>query len=229
MKSNIKLIIFFLLTILCISCSKKSEITLIGEYHHLKEIHDKELELYRNFYENGGRHLFIEHGYSYASIMNWIMNNSDSFEGFLSGDRIEDDLYFYQSIKENFPETIFHGIDIEKTTCAEIWLQYLQEENLGTTEEYKIINESIEEEKQFFSFDIEAEKFAYREGCMTKNFIREYEKIKGQPIFGIFGSAHTCKTEMLYIDGIPTMGMRLEKEGIPYKEINLDYITKRNR
>lgn len=223
MKSKITLIIFSLLTILFASCTKKSDITLFGEIHYIKEIHDKELELYRDFYEKGGRHLFIEQGYSYAEIMNLIMKYYDSFEVFLSKDRLEDDFYFYQYIKDNFPETIFHGIDVEKTNCAEILLEQFQKNNLGTEEELKLINESIEESKIFRSFNVEAEKVGFREKCMTKNFIREYNKLKGEPIFGIFGSAHTNKTDM-YMPEIPTMGMNIIKEGINYEEIRVEGI-----
>ena len=220
MKNKIKITILFILTILFISCSKKSEITLVGEVHHIKGIQDKELELYRDFYEKGGRHLFIERGYSMASYMNLIMHQEGSFKSMLE-DGPEADLDFYQAIKDNFPETIFHGIDAELSTIGEYWLKFLQENNFGTEEEYKTIIEVIEQGKKVHSLGFS--KDVYREEYMTKNFIREYKKVKGQPIFGIFGSAHTSKTIMRRKE-VPTMGMNLEKKGIHYEEIKLDII-----
>ena len=76
-KKYLRIIILTIITFLFISCSKKSEIILVGEVHHIKGIQDKELELYRDFYEKGGRHLFIERGYSMASYMNLIMHQSN--------------------------------------------------------------------------------------------------------------------------------------------------------
>ena len=220
MKTKIKITILFILTILFASCSKKSDITLVGEIHHIKEVKDKELELYRDFYEKGGRHLFIEYGYSWASYMNFIMKQDSSFKSML-GDDVESDIEFFQAIKDNFPETIFHGIDAELSTIGESWLQFLQKNNFGTEKEYKTIIEVTEQGKKVHSLVDRTERDTYREECLTKNFIREYKKINGQPIFGIFGSAHTSKTDM-YIKGIPTMGMNLEKKGIHYEGIKLD-------
>lgn len=218
MKTKIKITILFILTILFVSCSKKSDITLVGEVHHIKGIQDKELELYRDFYEKGGRHLFIERGYSMAAYMNMIMHQEASFKSMLE-DGPEADLDFYQAIKDNFPETIFHGIDAELSTIGEPWLKFLQENNFGTEKEYKTIIEVIEQGKKVHSLGYS--KDVYREEYMTKNFIREYKKVKGQPIFGIFGNAHTSKTIMRRY-GLPTMGMNLEKKGIHYEEIKLD-------
>jgi len=219
-KKYLRIIILTIITFLFISCSKKSEITLVGEVHHIKGIQDKELELYRDFYEKGGRHLFIERGYSMASYMNLIMHQEGSFKSMLEDDP-EADLDFYQAIKDNFPETIFHGIDAELSTIGEYWLKFLQENNFGTEEEYKTIIEVIEQGKKVHSLGFS--KDVYREEYMTKNFIREYKKVKGQPIFGIFGSAHTSKTIMRRKE-VPTMGMNLEKKGIHYEEIKLDII-----
>ena len=219
-KTILSLMAFIVFTFLFISCSKKSNITLVGEAHHIKEIQDKELELYRDFYEKGGRHLFIERGYSMASYMNFIMRQEEPFKSMLE-DGPEADLDFYQAIKDNFPETIFHGIDAELSTFGESWLQFLQKNNFGTEKEYKTIIEVIEQGKKFHSLGYS--KDVYREECLTKNFFREYKKVKGQPIFGIFGSAHTSKTVM-WIKGTPTMGMNLEKKRIHYEEIKLDNV-----
>ena len=223
MKNRINKSILVLIILLFVSCSKKTNITLVGEAHHIKKIQDKELELYREFYEKGGRHFFIEHGYSWASYMNMIMKSDMSFKSML-GDDPDLDLDFFQAIKDNFPETIFHGIDAELSTIGEPWLQYLKNNDLGTEDEYNTILEVIEQGKTVHSH-YGYNKDVYREECLTKNFIREYEKLKGQPIFGIFGSAHTSKTVMRLRD-LPTMGMNLEKKGIHYTEIKLD--TKEN-
>ncbi|MCQ2602252.1 MAG: hypothetical protein MJ184_12900 [Treponema sp.] len=49
----------------------------------------------------------------------------------------------------------------------------------------------------------------------------EYISILEVIELGIFGSAHTSKTNMFRRD-LSTMGMNLEKNGIHYKEIKLD-------
>lgn len=223
MKSIINKSILVLIILLFVSCSKKTNITLVGEAHYIKKIQDIELELYRDFYEKGGRHLFVEYGYAWGSYMNWIMKQDCSFSSMMD-DIPETNIYFFQAIKDNFPETIFHGIDAELSTIGEPWLQYLKDKNLGTEDEYNTILEVIEQGKTVHSH-YGYNKDVYREEYLTKNFIREYEKLKGQPIFGIFGSAHTSKTVMRLRD-LPTMGMNLEKKGIHYTEIKLD--TKEN-
>lgn len=174
MKSIINKSILILITLLFVSCSKTPEIILIGEAHHIKRIQDKELELYRDFYEKGGRHFFIEHGYSWASYMNMIMKSDKSFKSML-GDDPDLDLDFYQTIKDNFPETIFHGIDAELSTIGEQWLQLLKDNDLGTEDEYNTILEVIEQGKTVHSH-YGYNKDVYREEYLTKNFIRESGK-----------------------------------------------------
>lgn len=174
----------------------RGQIYLYGEQHGIKEILEKELEIWGKFYqEENMRHLFLEYPYYTAEFLNLWMQADD--------DVILDEVYadwegtaahnphvreFFQIIKNKFPETIFHGTDVghQYHTTGQRFLKYLREKGLEETEQYILTTEAIEQGKRFYK----AADDVYRENTMAQNFIREFAKLKGENIMGIYGSAH---------------------------------------
>jgi hypothetical protein len=193
-------------------------IHLYGEAHGQAKIIDKEFELWSEYYHNEGiRHLFVEMPYFTAEYLNlWMQSdNDDILEG------IYDDWEgtashnpytkaFYKKIKDECPETIFHGTDIghQYETTGKRFLSYLAANDLTGTEEYTLTIEAIQQGRFYYSKEDEV----YRENKMTKNFIREFGKLSSESVMGIYGSAHTGLDEMDYsTQTIPCMANQLKE------------------
>lgn len=96
------------------------QIFLYGELHGDEDILKQELELWGKYYRDEGvRHLFIEFPCYDAEYLNqWMQAEDDEilrrlyqeWEGTEAHARTVWD--FYKTIKEEYPETIFHGTDI---------------------------------------------------------------------------------------------------------------------
>ena len=179
-------------------------IYLYGEAHADEKILDKELEIWKEYYDLGMRDLFVEDPYYTAQFLNlWMKADDDiifydvfcDWEGSQGYSPVVRDFYF--RIKTECPETVFHGIDVghQYDTTGERYLKYLL--NNGYTEsseEYILTIENIEQGKKFYK----DEDYEYREIQMFNNFVREYETMDGRSIMGIFGSAHTDLDAMNY-------------------------------
>jgi hypothetical protein len=66
-------------------------------------------------------------------------------------------------------------------------LEYLKENDLLGTEKYMLTQEAMEQGKYYYKHSDDA----YRENKMVENFIREYDKLMGENVMGIYGAAHT--------------------------------------
>jgi len=175
--------------------AKEGNIYLVGESHAKEPILAEELRLWQDFYHNEGmRHFFIEYGYSTAERINlWMQSDSDEildevFKGFSGTNSDSIHVYnFYKEIKRTCPETIFHGTDVTSGTTK--YISYLEAAGKKDTEEYHL---ALEGREQFLRYTGDGNKdYDYREATMAENFIREYEKLGGLSIFGVYGSAHT--------------------------------------
>lgn len=216
------------------SLQPSGKIYLYGEYHGVENILNKEFELWYDYYhEENMRHLFIEFPYYTAEFLNLWMQSDD--------DAILDEIYrdwagtasyspvvkeFYQKIKKQCPETIFHGTDVghQSDTTGQRFLKYLQNNNLETSEEYLLANKAIEQGKLFYKNSDDA----YRENMMTENFIYAFNKISNENIMGIYGAAHTGFEAMAYnAPTVPCMANQLKKHygDIIYSE-DLSYLAK---
>lgn len=189
------------------------KIYLYGEQVHGAEmLVAKEYELWYDYYHNEGmRHLFIEDSYAGAQFLNiWMQSEDDTILDELRNDVVgtfayaESNWEFFRLIKENCPETIFHGTDIchQYDTTGARYLEYLEENGMKNSDEYQLVLENIEQGKMFYEVynqnktDSYSDENNYREEMMAKNFIREFDSIKGENIMGIYGGMHT------YIDGM---------------------------
>lgn len=193
-------------------------IYLYGETHGNNKIIDKEFELWSNYYHNEGmRHLFVELSYFTAEYLNlWMQADNDDILEEIYNDwkgtasHNPSTKAFYQKIKSECPDTIFHGTDVghQYDTTGNRFLSYLEANDLSESEAYTLTVEAIQQGRLFYS----KEDDVYRENKMTENFIREFEKLGGESIMGIYGSAHTGLDGMDYAtQSVPCMANQLQE------------------
>lgn len=225
-------IIFILAIVLMLSaCSNKTiqsdihvtppkaseQIYLYGETHGVEKILNKEFELWNEYYSNKGmRHLFVELPYYTAELLNiWMQSENNNIMDSIYSDWTGTASYnpkvkeFYEKIKSQCPETIYHGTDVghQYETTAERFLEYLNSNNLKDSEQYQLTNEAIEQGKYFYRHSDDV----YRENMMVENFTREFDKLSDESIMGIYGSAHTGIEAMDYTNSVPCMANQLKK------------------
>jgi len=196
------------------------QIYLYGEMHAEEKILDRELELWRNYYHNENmRHLFVELSYYGAEFINlWMQSDSDELLNTLydewDGAAMHSPtvLEFYKQIKEECPETIFHGTDVghQHKTTGRRFLEYLETNKLTDTDLYRLTLQAIEQGKNYKANS--DEDHVYRENTMVDNFIREFDNLNGESIMGIYGGAHTDFDAMEYIThSVPCMAAQLKE------------------
>lgn len=194
------------------------QIYLYGEHHGVEKILKKELELWGKYYaDENMRHLFIESPYYTAELLNlWMQSDSDDILEEIYYDWKGTAAYnpyikeFYKEIKTKYPETIFHGTDVghQYNTTGKRFLNYLEENDLESSEKYLLAQEAIEQGKYYY----DNSDNIYRENKMVENFIREFEKLKNENIMGIYGAAHTDFNAMEYkTQSVPCMAKQLKK------------------
>lgn len=237
---------FVLMTLLVSSCINNTEpsdsalqtqvsgmIYLYGEQHGVAQIYDKEFELWYAYYHNKNmRHLFIEMPYYTAEYLNlWMQSGNDDileeiymdWEGTATYNQYAKG--FYKRIKDECPETVFHGTDVghQYNSTGKRFLKYLETNNLTDSEQYSLAREAIEQGEYYYSHSDEV----YRENKMTENFKREYDKLNDESIMGIYGAAHTGLDAMAYkSSSVPCMANQLKKYyGKAIQSEDLSYIA----
>lgn len=192
-------------------------IYLYGEAHGVDKILDKEFELWQEYYNDQNmRHLFIELPYYTAEFLNvWMKSDSNEILDALYNDWRGTQAYnmdskkFYEKIKKQCPETIFHGTDVghQSDTTGKRFLEYLQNNGLEESEQYLRTKETIKQGEYFYGHSDDK----YRENKMVDNFIREFDKLNGENIMGIYGSAHTGLKAKNFTKSVPCMANQLKK------------------
>lgn len=190
------------LTVLCSSsCARQEpgEIYLYGEQHGRKDMMDQEFELWSKFYhEEGMRDLFVEYPCFTAEYLNlWMQAEDDEILN-----EIYDDVYgtvahnyylleFYQKIKQECPETVFHGTDVgpQYNSTGPRFLKYLEGHGQKDSDLYRQTQTCIEQGKTFHGSG-EKEDWGYRETKMVEIFCAEYERAGKPKLMGIYGGAH---------------------------------------
>lgn len=196
------------------------QIYLYGEQHGSRPIYEKELELWKQYYENDQmRHLFVEMSYYSAEFLNqWMQAEDDTillelfadWEGTASD--TEDNLEFLRAIKAECPETVFHGFDVghQYETTGQRFLAQLEDDGKSNSEEYRLALDNAEQGAYYYS-TASSPINPYREMKMAENFIREYENLDREPIMGICGSAHIQESFQTENGPIDSMGFRLKE------------------
>ena len=123
------------------------QIYLYGEIHGIAAIEEYEAERWKECYERGMRHLFVELSHYTAQWLNLWMDAEDDeileqlhqdWESTLSSGA--ETLDFYRTIKEQCPETVFHGTDVghQYDSTGARYQDYLEERGLADTEDYRL-------------------------------------------------------------------------------------------
>lgn len=173
------------------------EIYLYGEVHSVEKILENELVIWGEYYHDKNmRHLFIELPYYTGEFLNqWMQSDNDEildeiFKG-AKGTQAANPCVkdFYKKIKDKYPKTIFHGTDVghQYYTTGQEFLNYLIKNNLEDRDEYLLTKEAIEQGEHYYNDYNDV----YRENKMVENFIREFDKLNGESIMGIYGASHT--------------------------------------
>lgn len=184
------------------------QIYLYGELHLSEAIYARELELWSECYhQRGMRHLFIECSYFGAQWLNrWMQADHDELLDEYIQDIVElrqaanspypAEAYemereFFKRIKEDCPDTVFHGTDVGhgQWSFGERYLKYLEDAGQADTEQYRLTKENMEQGKYFYG-NVPGGDHTYREEKMTENFIRERDKLGNADIMGIYGAGH---------------------------------------
>lgn len=191
------------------------QIYLYGEQHGSQAIMEKETELWQDHYDEGMRHLFVEYPSYTAGFLNLWMQSD--------GDELLDEIYsdwegtaahnpyikdFFRSIKRECPETVFHGTDVghQYDTTGARFLEHLESIGGKDGEQYRLTQETIEQGKHYYDTGDDL----YRENKMAENFVREYDKLNGESIMGIYGSAHTGLGAMDSTGAVECMATQLQ-------------------
>ncbi|MCL2191989.1 MAG: hypothetical protein FWB78_01160 [Treponema sp.] len=224
------------------------QIFLYGEAHGVERIMNRQLEIWYEYYHNWNmRHMFIEVGFFTAEFLNmWMQAGNDDILYELFDDwagtsmHVPYTLAFFRTIKREFPETIFHGVDVghQFWSTGERFLRYLRDNNMQGTERYLLTLEAIEQGKNFYRFDdfelwyntetsIADFDLEYRVTSMANNFIREFDRLGNQSVMGIFGNAHvTIGYGPLGLPHVPTLAQRLrERYGDSVHTTDLAWLT----
>ena len=158
------------------------QIYLYGEIHGIAAIEEYEAERWKECYERGMRHLFVELSHYTAQWLNLWMDAEDDeileqlhqdWESTLSSGA--ETLDFYRTIKEQCPETVFHGTDVghQYDSTGARYQDYLEERGLADTEDYRLT-------------------------------------LEGESVMGIYGAAHTDPDAMADSAGtVPSMAAQL--------------------
>lgn len=180
--------------------NENTTIMLYGEVHGDKAYYDAEFTLWKGYYEDGCRDLFVELPYYSAEFLNlWMREETDEIldelyediQGTQSGN--ENYLNFIYRIKSECPETVFHGTDVghQFETTGLRYIAYLTQQGLIASENYRLAQECIRQGKDYYKDDSDRDGISEaREAYMTSNFITAYERCGGK-VMGIYGSYHT--------------------------------------
>ena len=195
-------------------------IYLYGETHADPACLEQELAAWDGYYhELGMRDLLIEVPSYTAQFMNlWMKAEDDAilsrlfedWEGTAMHDQGVWD--FYKSIKEQCPETVFHGFDVGhqyNTTGTRYLIGLALTGQMGSAD-WDETQQTIEQGKQYYQTGDDV----YRENIMAENLARIFESLPmGASVMVITGSAHSNLYAMDYNTGtVPCMAGQLRQQ-----------------
>ena len=173
-------------------------IYLYGETHAAQAHLDQELAAWAGYYHNYGmRDLLIEVPSYTASFMNlWMKADDDAILSRLYEDWegtavcTQATWDFYKAIKEQCPETVFHGFDVghQYDTTGNRYLIGLMLTGQMGSADWEQTQRVIDQGKRYYQTGDDA----WRETTMTENLIRIFDALpKGASVMVITGSAHS--------------------------------------
>ena len=201
----------------------KGQIFIFGEAHGDQGILEEELKIRDNYYNNYGlRHLFIEFSIIWAGRLNLYMKSpNDDIWNSMFIPNINSNMgtihyyNFIKTIKEKYPETVFHGIDGSgggKVSNIDSYVDNLIDLGIIDSSQYYDTKEQLIGANYFTDYRNTKEGELFREEQMAKNIINEWNKLGNINIVGFFGAQHTNKngTDFIFKD-VPNTGQILSK------------------
>ena len=167
---------------------ENTQISLYGESHGYGPYYEMELELWKGYYDQGCRNLFVELPYYTAEFLNeWMKADSDEIIDIIWVDiqgtqSCNDYAYkFYHDIKEQCPETVFYGTDVghQHFSTGLRFKTYLEERGLEDTERYALTLENIIQGEEYYAEYAPSGISPIRENYMVENFIAAYDRCGG--------------------------------------------------
>lgn len=197
--------------------SPTGQIYLCGETHASEDHIQRELSLWNDLYQQGVRHLFVELPSYAASYLNlWMKADDDSILDRLyqdwSGTAMDSPVTrtFYQTIKEQYPETVFHGFDVGhqyNTTGNRYRLRLILSGQLGSAD-WAQTQDTIRQGKTYY----QTQDNTFRENQMAANLISAFEALPdGTSIMVITGSDHSNLYGMDVIGTVPCLANQLRQ------------------
>lgn len=193
-------------------------IFMFGETHGVGAILERQLEIWGEFYhEYGMRHFFIEAPFFTGYWLNkWMQAGDDTILYALFADWRNSSkhnpyqLDFYRTIKREFPETVFHGIDVGhgSDTSGRRLITYFTDNNLTDTEAYALTRENM---TQFEHFNRTQDHALRSSVYMPRNFIRAFDRLGDRDIMLVNGGAHTHLGYFFGQEGVPTLASVLHE------------------
>lgn len=232
---------FLLLTLAALPASAQQgtgKIYLYGENHSTQAHLDQELAAWKDFYHNQGmRDLFIEVPSYTAAFMNlWMKADNDAIltrlyedtEGTAGNSQATWD--FYQAIKAECPETVFHGFDVghQYDTTGRRYLTGLMLTGQMGSSDWDLTQKTIGQGKTYY----QTRDGAYRENQMVLNFKEAFDALPaGTSVMVITGSAHSDIYQNDFSTGrVPCLANQLRQvygENLAARNLSagLDYTT----
>ncbi|MCL2287025.1 MAG: hypothetical protein FWC32_11775 [Firmicutes bacterium] len=172
-------------------------IHLYGEWHGNVDHVNKQFERWMYYYTHHNmRHLFVELPFFTAEFLNiWMTEDNDDILDALFVDLRGTLFYapinreFLQRVKNELPETIFHGTDIghKYQTTGYRFLYHLRDNGLEGSEKYRLAFKNIEQGKLYYVYRTS------RPDMMVENFIREFDRLQGESVMSAFyGALHVA-------------------------------------
>ena len=180
-----------------------TRIMLYGETHGQQLYNEIEFDLWKGYYDEGCRSLFVELPYYTAEYLNiWMKEDSDEIIDQIFEDikgtacSTESDYEFYQKIKQQCPETVFYGTDVghQYDVTGARYLEYLESIGQKGSKNYRLAEECIEQGRRYREEGSNNGISEFRESSMTDNFVAAYARCGSDRIMGIYGSYHTDLT-----------------------------------
>ena len=178
----------------------RGQLFLYGEVHGLDTHTNKLFYRWQYYYTfHGLRNLFLEAPVSYAGFLNiWMTESHDyTLEALFYDIRhthghTDAMKKFYQRIKHELPETIFHGIDIDVlySTLGARFVEHLAFNGIIGTELNQSVLRNISQGRRFFSVYNLSHMARIR--MMTENIVNALSELDGEGAMGILGVAHVA-------------------------------------
>ena len=193
-------------------------IYLCGETHANQSHLDQELALWDQLYQQGVRDLFVElPSYSAAYLNLWMQSDQDTILDRLyeewNGTAMDSPVTraFYQTLKTQYPETVFHGFDVGhqyNTTGTRYLMGLFLTGQMGSAD-WELTREVIDQGKTYY----QTGDNAYRENQMAANLRQAIDALPaGTSVMVITGSAHADLYKNDYLTGtVPSLAGQLRQ------------------